>query len=229
MPLSDTTKLNTFVPGRGVAGGVHENSPLAAFNEAPGGKPGPKLKLRALAGRSPSVALTVKLTGTPDSTVRLAGTVRAGGWFTSITRTVKRFVALKGGEPLSRTTIVMVFVPGPWASVGCQVKMPLLGPIVAPTGGVSSEKVCWSLGRSGSFTTLVRARSKPSLIDWSATGASVGGSSTGITTTGNVLVTVSCPPLAAPALSRTTTETVAVPCALGTSASTTEPVVAGLV
>ena len=57
--------------------------------------------------------------------------------FASVTTTMKELVALSGGTPLSVTRVVMVFVPGPWASEGVQVIVPLVS-IAAPVGGLSS-------------------------------------------------------------------------------------------
>ena len=61
-----------------------------------------------------------------------------GGLFTSRTITVKLLVALKGGDPLSVTTVVIVFVPGPCASLGVQLMTPLAS-MVAPAGGDSNR------------------------------------------------------------------------------------------
>jgi len=50
--------------------------------------------------------------------VLLAWNGSAGALFTSVTTTVNELVALKGGTPLSVTTVVIVFVLGPCDSVG---------------------------------------------------------------------------------------------------------------
>ena len=60
---------------------------------------------------------------------------RTGGLFTSLTVTLKVLVSLKGGTLLSVTTVVMGYMPGPWASFGVQVMTPLAS-MLAPAGGL---------------------------------------------------------------------------------------------
>src|SRR6185436_13408725 len=62
-----------------------------------------------------------------------------GGAFTSLTMTVKVLVSLPEGEPLSVTRTVIELVLGPWASVGVQLKRPLLELIEAPLGTPASR------------------------------------------------------------------------------------------
>src|SRR5262245_54545677 len=57
-----------------------------------------------------------------------------GASFTSLTVTWNVFVSLRLGVPLSVTRTVMLYTPGPWASVGVQVKAPVLGLMLAPAG-----------------------------------------------------------------------------------------------
>ena len=70
--------------------------------------------------------------------VRLACGGKAGAELISFTITVKELVVEAGGSPLSITTVVNTFVPGPWASVGVQVITPLVS-MVAPAGGFRTE------------------------------------------------------------------------------------------
>ena len=64
-------------------------------------------------GRSESVAEAETDSVASSFIVWFPGTVRLGGVFTSRTVTVKEFVALMGGAPLSVTTTVITFVLGP--------------------------------------------------------------------------------------------------------------------
>src|SRR5205809_5391370 len=102
---------------------------------APAGAPESSEYVRLLAGISGSVALFVIVTALPSSTVRLAMGASTGALFTSFTTTVKLRVSLSGGEPLSVTRAVTVFVAGPCASVGVHVNTPLLALMLAPDGG----------------------------------------------------------------------------------------------
>ena len=68
--------------------------------------------------------------------VKLGWLGNTGGLFTSVTVTAKLFVELKGGNALSVTIVVSVFVLGPCASVGVQVMMPFVS-ILAPLGGAT--------------------------------------------------------------------------------------------
>src|SRR5207248_10453870 len=51
---------------------------------------------------------------------------RMGGLLISLTTTVKLFVVLSGGRPLSVTTVVIVLVLGPCASDGVQLITPFV-------------------------------------------------------------------------------------------------------
>ena len=64
--------------------------------------------------------------------------VRVGDRFTSFTMTVTLPVVDKGGVPLSVTRTAMLVVIGPWASVGVQVKMPLLD-TATPAGAAAAR------------------------------------------------------------------------------------------
>src|SRR5439155_880234 len=59
-----------------------------------------------------------------------AGTLNTGARFTSVTVTVKLFVTLKAGTPLSVTLTLTTFVLGPCASLGVQLIAPLAGLIL---------------------------------------------------------------------------------------------------
>src|SRR2546425_1223433 len=79
--------------------------------------------------------------------------------------TVKLLVSLRAGEPLSVTRTVIVFVPGPCASVGVQVKMPVAGSITASEGApASSEKVIVCAGRSASEAAQLMVSWVPSAM-----------------------------------------------------------------
>src|SRR3954454_1959584 len=86
--------------------------------------------------------------------VRFGCAGKTGALFTSMTVTTKEFVALNGGIPLSVTTVVIVFVLGPWASVGVQVITPLTS-IWTPLGGFRSKYVTALAGKSGSAAVFV--------------------------------------------------------------------------
>jgi hypothetical protein len=75
---------------------------------------------------SESEAVFVTTNGVSAVTVRLGWAGSVGALFTSVTTTLKEFVALNGGMPLSVTRVVKTFVPGPWLSVGVQVMIPLV-------------------------------------------------------------------------------------------------------
>jgi hypothetical protein len=76
------------------------------------------------AGRSESLAVFVTANVLNAPMVRLVCNGRTGALLTSVTTTVKEFVALIGGNPLSVTTVVNVLVPGPSASLGVHMMIP---------------------------------------------------------------------------------------------------------
>src|SRR5438094_202700 len=96
-----------------------------------------KLKVSVFAGRSESVAVLVTTSVSSSVIVWLSATVSTGGLFTSVTMTLKAFVALILGTPSSITTVVIVFVLGPCASLGVQVITPLPSMLV-PVGGFTN-------------------------------------------------------------------------------------------
>src|SRR5262245_58831759 len=105
--------------------------------------------------------------------------------------TVKLFVSLKFGTPLSVTRAVTVLVLGPWASVGVHVKTPLTGLMAAPAGGSSRLNVSVSPGPSGSVAVRVRVRVVPSFTVWFGMVASTGARFTEPTTAMKLLVSLS--------------------------------------
>src|SRR5439155_8096877 len=114
----------------------------------------------------------------------------AGALFASVTTTVKLLVSLDCGAPLSVTFTVIRLVLGPWASVGVQVRIPLLGSRFTPLGAETKLKVNVLAGRSASLAELVTV----SVLS-SATVRSVGTASTGalfasLTTTVKLLVSL---------------------------------------
>src|SRR5437762_711506 len=78
--------------------------------------------------------------------------------FTSVTVTVKLFVALKAGTPLSVTLTLTTFVLGPCASLGVQLITPLAGLMLMPGGALTSAKVSVLAGRSASVALALTLR-----------------------------------------------------------------------
>src|SRR5690242_16194186 len=95
-----------------------------------------RLNVNVFVGMSESVADANTSSVLNSFITWFAGTVRTGALFTSVTVTLKEFVALFGGNALSVTIVVSVFVPGPCASVGVHRMIPFVS-MVAPGGPVS--------------------------------------------------------------------------------------------
>src|SRR6266540_858735 len=146
VPLSVTITVNTFVEPDGPKT-VQSKTPLFGLIVAPAGAPAPKLKSNVFVGKSESVAGAVKVTVWPMKFVRLAIGDSTGAVFTSVTITWKLLVALKLGEPLSKTRTVTVFVLGPCASVGVQAMAPL-AETVKPVGPDTKAKLSVLAGTS---------------------------------------------------------------------------------
>ena len=91
-----------------------------------------------LAGISLSVAVLITVSVVRAEMVRSVCAGRIGALFTSLTVTVKLLVALKGGVPLSVTTVLTVLVLGPCASVGVHVITPAVL-MAAPGGALTSR------------------------------------------------------------------------------------------
>src|SRR5882672_3755263 len=91
---------------------------------------------------------------------------------------VKLWDALKGGEPLSVTFMVIVLVVLAWLTSGRQVKtalVPLLVVRVALAGAPIKLKVKVCDGASGSKAELVVTRVAPALMAWSGMAVRIGG------------------------------------------------------
>src|SRR5216683_1566672 len=149
MPLSVTRTVMTLVLGPCASLGVQVRTPVAESSVIPLG-PATRANVRMLAGISGSVAVLV--------------TVKVGALFTSLTMTVKFLVSLSGGIPLSVTRMVMTFVLGPCASVGVQVRTPVVESSVIPLGPATKENVSVFAGISGSVAVLVTVKVVNSLI-----------------------------------------------------------------
>src|SRR5258705_517770 len=114
-------------------------------------------------GMSESVAVLVTVNNVSSAIVRLVCAESMGALFASVTTTAKLLVALNDGVPLSLTIVVITFVPGPWASEGVQVMMPLVS-ITAPVGGLTREYVRMLPGTSESIAVLVTVNDVSSAI-----------------------------------------------------------------
>src|SRR5438046_6564430 len=112
-PLSKTRTVTVFVLGPCASVGVQAIAPAEETVRPVG--PDTSAKVSVLAGRSESVAVAFTLSAVCSAMVCVAGTVSTGVVFTSVTITRKLLVALKLGEPLSKTRTVTVFVLGPCA------------------------------------------------------------------------------------------------------------------
>src|SRR5437660_10028981 len=164
-PLSVTTTVIVFVLGPCASFGVQLIAPLLPLIVIPTGGP-TRLNVSVLVGTSASVALAVTANALSSSSVWFPGTVNTGATFTSRTVTVKLFVALKAGTPLSVTTTVIVFVLGPCASFGVQLIAPLLPLLVIPTGGPTRLTVSVLVGTSASVALAVTASALNSSSVW---------------------------------------------------------------
>src|ERR1043166_6156969 len=96
-----------FVLGPCASDGVQLIAPVPGIMDRPLGCV-PRLKTRALAGRAGSVALAETFKAVNSSMVWSAGTKTDGGLFSSFTVTVKLFVTLREGLPLSVTATLTV-------------------------------------------------------------------------------------------------------------------------
>src|SRR5262245_51218000 len=108
--------------------------------------------------------------------------VRFGTRLTSLTVTVMPFWSDWAGLPSSVTLTVKVYVPGPWASLGVQLKAPVAGSIVAPAGAFSRLKVGVFGGRSASVKVAVNVSVVPSsMVAEAGTPPSIGTPFTSLT------------------------------------------------
>src|SRR5580692_6910670 len=99
---------------------------------------------------SESVAVLVTSSGVNPTIVKLVCAGSTGTLFRSLTTTVKLFVALRLGLPLSLTTVVIRLVEGACAWVGVQVITPL-ALIDALAGPLSSAYASVNGGMSDSL------------------------------------------------------------------------------
>src|SRR5262249_7086231 len=105
-PLSVTRTMTLFVLGPWASLGVQLNTPVVALIVMPAGAPGSRLNVKVFAGTSGSVAVAVNDSVLPSLIVWLTIAASEGAEFTSLTTTLKVFVSLSGGEPLSVTRTV---------------------------------------------------------------------------------------------------------------------------
>src|SRR5207249_3876566 len=141
--------------------------PLVALMLAPAGASGSKLKVRVLAGGSGAAAEKVNTGGLLSFRTGTADTCSRGVEFPSGTEVVRLREALEGGEPPSVTRTVIRFVRGPSASVGVQVKTPLVAFMLAPAGA-SGSKLKASTSPSGSMAATEKLNKVCSLTIRSA-------------------------------------------------------------
>src|SRR3954470_15771428 len=138
---------------------------------------------------SGSVAEAVNERVLPSPIVRSVIAPKAGGLFDSSTITVKLWVALREGEPLSATRIAITFVLPPCVSDGVQLNTPLVRE--APVGAPGSKLyVSACAGISLSLAKFVNVSSVPSRTVLLLIAASVGALFTSFTITVNVLVSL---------------------------------------
>src|SRR5580692_2153775 len=145
---------------------------------------------------SESVAVLVTVRLASPTIVRLVCAGSTGALFRSLTTTVKLFVALRVGLPLSLTTVVITLVEGACAWVGVQVIMPL-ALIAALDGPLTSAYASVNGGMSDSLAVLVTSSSVSSLIVKLVWAGRTGGLWTACTTTVKLLVALRFTALAA--------------------------------
>ncbi len=183
VPLSVARIVMGKLPGPCASVGVQEKAPVRALIVAPDGAPASSDHAMASAGRSPSVAVAVKVRAASSLTVLFPIAVSVGATFTSFTVTVIASKSLSAGVPLSVARIVMGNVPGPCASVGVQEKAPVEGLIVAPAGAPSSDQVRVLAGASASVAATVKVRDVNSLTVWLPGFVTTGATFTSLTVT----------------------------------------------
>src|SRR5439155_12953411 len=108
LPLSVATMVTGYTPGPCASVGVQLKAPVAAPIVAPvaAGVPSVSDHVIVCAGRSPSVAVTVKANAANSFVVLFPGFVTTGAWFTSFTVIVIAAEPLSTGDPLSVATMV---------------------------------------------------------------------------------------------------------------------------
>src|SRR6185503_12552275 len=143
-----------------------------------------------LGGMSESVAALVTVNNVNSATVRFVCAGSTGALFTSVTTTVKLFVALRDGVPLSLTIVVIAFVLGPCVSVGVQVMIPFAS-ITAPDGGLTKEYIRTLAGLSESIPVLVTVNDVSSATVRLVWAMRAGALFTSVTTTVKLFVALS--------------------------------------
>src|SRR6266850_1257845 len=121
-----------------------------------------------------SVAVLVTVSNARAFTVVWKITGSTGATFTSLTITVKLFVALSAGIPLSVTLTRIVFVDGLCVCAGTQLITPVTESIVMPAGAVARSKVKAWAGMSKSVAVFVIVRVVSSSTVWLGTEPIVG-------------------------------------------------------
>src|SRR5436309_3096981 len=132
--------------------GVQLKTPVAPLMPAPAGAP-IRVYVKVFLGSSLPISLAVKLKRLPSLTVLLPMATSTGAWLTSLTVTVIDSSAWRLGLPLSVIRTMKVYEPGPWASVGVQLKTPVAALMPAPEGAPIGAAVIRDPDREG-----VRAR-----------------------------------------------------------------------
>jgi hypothetical protein len=132
VPLSVTRVVIVFVLGPCASPGVQVITPELEI-VAPDGAAN-NVYVRVFGGESLSVAVFVTIIVVNSAIVVSPCAGRIGAVFAGLTMTRKLFVALSAGEPLSVTTVVIVFVAKACPAEGVQVMTPF-ELIAAPAGG----------------------------------------------------------------------------------------------
>src|SRR5262245_1247749 len=107
VPLSATRTVRIFVLGPCAAVGVQVNTPVVGLRLAPGGAES-RLNVSVFVGTSPSSAVIVNVSVLSSLMVFSKIGSSTGALFTSLTVTVRLFVSLRAGVPLSVTLTVIV-------------------------------------------------------------------------------------------------------------------------
>src|SRR5205823_617778 len=165
VPMSVSRTVIKLVLGPCASVGLQVSTPALAPRRTPvGAETRPKLSL--LAGRSASLAVLVTTRALSSLIVWSAGTISTGALFTSRTTTMKLWVALMGGAPLSVTRTVIKLLLGACASVGVQVSTRSSESRRTPVGAETRPKVNVSAGMSSSMAVLVTTKLVNSLMVW---------------------------------------------------------------
>src|SRR5690606_21000441 len=184
---SETTTSKVYDPGPSPSEVVQVKSPPAVM-AAPAGTVPPRLKVRVCAGTSESVAVAVKVSGDPLSTLFAPIGSRIGATLTSFTVTV--IVSESVSAPSETITSML---QEPCSSVGDQVKSPP-AVIAAPAGAVVPRlklRVC--AGTSESVAVAVKVSGDPSSTLFAPIGSRIGATLASFTVTVIVSASVSSP------------------------------------